>query len=273
MKEYFSITRPINGAMGFLATFLSAFIGNDLFYKSYLLQVFLAAIVVFLVTAGGNVLNDIMDADSDKVNHPERPIPAGKLTSTKASYYFFLLFAVPVIISGLFLPLISFIIVLAAEALLVLYEMKTKRLGLTGNVSISILVGLIFIFGGTAVNSVLKMLLLFLMAALATLSREVIKDMEDIKGDVGRKTFPRVHGVGSAYYLSLASIVAAILISYLPYYLSIFTYLYLIPVALSDAIFLFSAFTAKNDPSRSQKYSKIAMIVGLVAFASGAFSI
>ena len=271
MKGYFRITRPVNGTMGLLATFLSAFIGNAVFYKSYLIQVILAAVVVFLVTSGGNVLNDILDADTDKINHPGRPIASGSISPRNASYYFFLLFALPVAVAGLFLPFVSLLIVLVAEALLVTYELRTKGSGLAGNVSISILVGLIFIFGGTVVNSVLRMVLLFLMASLATVSRELIKDIEDIKGDVGRTTFPKRYGIDAAYYLSFACIVVAISISYLPYHLGIFSYAYLIPVAVADAVFVFSAAVARSKPTVGQRLSKIAMIIGLVAFASGAF--
>ncbi|MCL4315147.1 MAG: UbiA family prenyltransferase [Candidatus Thermoplasmatota archaeon] len=269
MNPYLSILRPVNAVMGFVATIISAFIGYDLFFRHHLLAVIAAGIVVMLVIGGGNILNDIVDFQTDKVNHPERPIASGRIGLKAASYYFFLLFSLAVAISGLVLSFYSFMVVIIAEGLLVLYEFRAKGMGLAGNTIISILVGLIFIFGGLAVNAVLKMIILFVMATLANLSREIIKDIQDIHGDVDRKTFPKTHGIDAAFYLSLAMIIVAVSISYLPYYFSIFSYYYLVFVIVSDALFIYSALGAKHSPGVSQQISKTAMIVGLLAFAMG----
>lgn len=269
MNPYISILRPINGVMGFVATIISAFIGYDLFFRHHLLSAVIAGIVVLLVIGGGNVLNDIVDFQTDRINHPERPVASEKIGLTAASYYFFLLFSLAVVLAGLFLSIYSFLVVIIAEGLLVAYEFRAKSMGLAGNAIISILVGLIFIFGGLAVNAIFKMIILFVMASLANLSREIIKDIQDINGDLDRMTFPRTHGINSAFYLSFAAIILAVAISYLPYYLSIFSYYYLIVVVISDALFLYSALGAKRSPKTSQQISKAAMIIGLLAFTVG----
>ena len=35
-------------------------------------------------TAGGNALNDVYDRETDRVNHPERPLPAGEVSVSSA---------------------------------------------------------------------------------------------------------------------------------------------------------------------------------------------
>ncbi|MEM3676023.1 MAG: UbiA family prenyltransferase, partial [Thermoplasmataceae archaeon] len=156
-----------------------------------------------------------------------------------------------------------------AEAFLISYELRTKKLGLSGNITISILVGLIFVFGGVAVGVIDRMLILFAMATLANFSREIIKDIEDMKGDVDRRTFPRLHGVRKSAIIAGSAVGAAIAISFVPYFLSIFSIYYVYAVVVSDIFFLISAGLITRDAKKSQNVSKLAMVIGLVSFAVG----
>ncbi len=269
MNPWLKIMRPVNGIMGIVATVISGFIGAGFNLPSHLYAVLAASISVFLVTSGGNIINDIVDIETDRVNHPQRPIVTGRISTGAAKAAFSLFFAVAVVVSGIFISLYALAVVILAEAFLGLYETRTKKMGLTGNVMVSVLVGLIFIFGGIAVNSIGKMLILFAMATLANLSREIIKDIEDIEGDVDRATLPKSIGVRGAATVAIASIAIAVSFSYLPYYLGIFTLYYLAIVAVSDVLFIASAVTIIRNPGISQQVSKLAMIVGLLSFAVG----
>ena len=264
MNPWIKILRPVNGAMGVIGTFTSGFIGSGLHFVHFIFYIAVAAIAVFLVTSGGNIINDVVDVDTDRINHPDRPMVTGRITRRSAIAAVIVLFVGALIISAVLISLISASVVVLAEVFLMVYELRTKRLGLTGNVMISVLVGLIFIFGGIAVNSIRSMLILFAMATLANLSREIIKDIEDVKGDVDRITLPKKHGVTFAAYLAAASVVIAVIISYFPYYFGIFTAFYLIPVAVSDALFILSIVYIMKNPKNSQQISKTAMIVGLI---------
>jgi geranylgeranylglycerol-phosphate geranylgeranyltransferase len=138
------------------------------------------------------------------INHPNRPIPSGQIPLRSARIYAYLMFILPVALVmpytlvGVYSPFIL-VIVIAAELLLISYETRTKNLGLSGNATVSALVGLIFIYGGMAVGAVSPMIILFILATLSNFSREIIKDIEDIKGDIGRTTFPKIHGVTHDY--------------------------------------------------------------------------
>lgn len=268
MNQWIKITRPLNGAMGFVATWVSGLIGAGLSITGFFVPVLFASITVFLVTSGGNIINDIVDVESDRINHPQRPLVVGEISMPQAKGFAAAVFIAGLVFSMIFVSLIAFLVVVLAESLLVAYELSLKKKGFVGNVSISVLVGLIFIFGGIAVNSTYRMLILFVMATLANLSREVIKDIEDMKGDLDRVTLPRKYGVGPAIAVAIGSISTAVAISYLPYYLGIFAIPYLAAVAVADILFVISAVKI-NDPHTSQNISKLAMIVGLVSFTIG----
>ncbi len=269
MNSWLRIVRPINGVMGIVATIISGFIGVGLSLPSHLYPLLGASAAVFFVTSGGNIINDYVDVETDRINHPDRPLVTGTISKESARIVFIILFAVSIIISAIFISLTALVVVILAEAFLGLYEFRTKKMGFIGNVMISLLVGLIFVFGGIAVDSVNRMIILFIMATLANLSREIIKDIEDVEGDVDRKTLPKSVGVKPAAIIAAVSVLIAVSFSYLPYYFGIFHLYYLLIVAVSDALFIVSAITIIRNPEFSQQVSKFAMIIGLLSFAVG----
>lgn len=271
MKEWIGILRPVNGVMGIVATWISAFIGVGTDLTHYLVAVTAGSLVVFLVTSAGNILNDYLDVETDRVNHPGRPLVTGTISKGSALLASVILFLAAPVLSYFFISILALLIVGVAEGMLVLYEARTKGIGLSGNASISILVGLIFIFGGICVSSLDRMILLFGMASLTNFSREIIKDIQDMSGDMDRKTFPMTHGVRMAELVSAASVAIAIAISFLPYYYGIFGMFYLIIVIPTDIIFIISISYLKVSAGRSQQVSKLAMIMGLVSFAVGGY--
>lgn len=269
MNPWLKIIRPVNGVMGVLATLISGFIGSGLHFLDFIRFIIIAAVAVFLVTSGGNIINDVVDVETDRINHPQRPLVTGQISSNSAKTVVILMFVTAIATSALLISPLAGAVVVIAEAFLLGYELKTKMLGLSGNVMISVLVGLIFIFGGIAVRSVDRMIILFLMATLANLSREIIKDIQDIRGDIDRMTLPKKRGVKFAAYFAAISVILAVIISYFPYYLKIFGIYYLISVAFADAMFIVSAVMIMKNPEMSQQFSKFSMILGLISFAVG----
>lgn len=269
MNPWIRLIRPVNALMGFVATYISALVGIGLSIEGRLFPVTVAAACVFLVTGGGNIINDISDVETDRINHPTRPIASGKISVRAGTYFAIVLFTAPVILSILFLPYLATLIVALAIITLVAYEERLKKLGLTGNLAISVLVGLIFIFGGISVESIERMVPLFFMAFLTNTSRELAKDIEDMEGDVDRNTFPKKYGTASASILAAILTLLGISISYLPYYIGFFGPVYLAIVLVADGIFVLSIVFLRSNAKLSQNFFKIAMICGLVAFTVG----
>ncbi|MGD0719249.1 MAG: UbiA family prenyltransferase, partial [Thermoplasmata archaeon] len=51
---------------------------------SFWIAVLLAAISTACITAAGNVLNDVRDIDTDRTNHPDRPLVQGSISLPQA---------------------------------------------------------------------------------------------------------------------------------------------------------------------------------------------
>jgi geranylgeranylglycerol-phosphate geranylgeranyltransferase len=261
--------RPVNAIMAVLGTFISSLVAIGLSVEFHLLIISIAAIVVFLVLSGGNIMNDVLDVESDKINHPERPIPSGHISRRFATYLFISCYLLAVILASIFLPFYGVIISLLAIALLVYYETKGKYQGLPGNLTVSLLIGLIFLFGGVIFNEVSRTILLFFLATFSNASRELIKDVQDMNGDVDRKTFPRTYGRNAALNLSSVFIIITLGFSVLPYYFKIFGVYYLISVLFCDFFFLVTFFSQYRSAKEGQQFSKISMILGLISFTIG----
>jgi len=238
----------------------------------------LAGVSTALITAGGNVLNDLLDLEGDRVNHPDRPLVTGEISVGSARALAVILFvggtlvAVPVAFSE---PLVAAILA-AAILLLVAYEFRFKRVGFLGNLVVAFLTGMVFLYGGAAAGNAVVLLPFAAMAFLATLSREVIKDMEDIAGDVTRSTFPKTYGMNAATGLARAAVVGGIVLSFVPlaWFVALASWvgiIYVVLVGAADAIFGVSIGYLPDRLHYEQTMSKVAMTVALFAFLVVAF--
>jgi geranylgeranylglycerol-phosphate geranylgeranyltransferase len=242
------------------------------------LALVLAAFSTAFVTAGGNVVNDILDRESDRVNHPDRPLVTGAISLLAARWTAVglliaaVVVAVPVI---LLRPLVGALLAVALIALLS-YEFRFKSAGFGGNLLVAFLTGLVFLYGGAAAGMPIAVLPFGFMAFFATLSREVIKDMEDLAGDVNRRTLPRIRGMPFSGLVARASVGTALALSAVPLFIllpldSVAGIMYAALVLVADALFVVSVFWLPARLHTEQTVSKGAMAVALLAFLAVAF--
>ena len=220
-----------------------------------------AALVASLAVAGGNAINDYFDRDIDKINNKHRPIPSKQVPPRIVFYYSFIMFALAVIVACLFLPTTCLIIALFNIFLLILYSWKLKRkFALLSNLTISYLTASVFIFGHLATSSNKWGLYLAIPTFLCILSREVVKDLEDMKGDMlGKKTLPLIIGKAKAsllakIFLILAWLSLTVLCHSAPCERLFFIALIPITYFIGSAI----ACMTLSDYSKSQNYIKYA---------------
>ena len=264
------MTRPLNCLMGAVGVLLASVIcvgldGLDRFAD----EIVMSMAVVVLFTAAGNYLNDYFDREVDKRAHPGRPIPRGTVRASNALTISLCLFASTAVL-GWTIGLTSFLIVLTSIVIMSAYEVLLKSEGFAGNLAISWLTGALFLFGGAAVDALDLAWILALLAFLATLGRELIKDVQDVEGDKGhRRTLPMRLGPRVAGSVASASLLGAVALSPMPYLLSLLDTWYLPVVAVADAIFIYSAMIHFADPGRGQRMTKLAMACALVAFLIG----
>ncbi|MFQ6071155.1 MAG: UbiA family prenyltransferase [Methanosarcinales archaeon] len=137
------------------------------------------------------------------------------------------------------------------------------------------LVGSTFLFGGAVfgIEGIKVISVLFMLSMLATISREIIKDIEDLIGDrdLGAITLPVLYGnKKSAIIASIFGFIAVIL-SPLPYVQNLFEIKYLFIVAVADICFCLAIaqLLIKKSPKKSSFFLKLAMFIALIAFVIG----
>ncbi len=267
---YLRLFRLGNCVMGAFGTLLAAVVCAGLEnIEDFAVQVAYSMSVVIAFTAAGNSLNDYFDREVDKVAHPKRPIPTGAVTPSGALIVAVLLFAFALALSFM-INLWSVAIVVTSIAVMVGYERLLKAEGIAGNLAISWLTVALFLFGGAAVERYDLAWILAALAFLATLGREIVKDIQDIEGDRGsRLTLPMRIGIRRAGILASLGFLAAVALSPAPYLLDLLSFWYVPAVAVADAIFIYCALILFREPEKGQKVAKLAMLVALLAFLVG----
>lgn len=238
------------------------------------LNALLVFLVVFLVSGAGNAINDYFDIKIDSINRPERPIPSGRVKAKEALYFSFLLFTLGTLLA-FSINSICGLIALFNSLLLIFYAKTLKGTPFLGNLSIGYLTGSVFLFGASVFGAagIEALSVLFLLAALAITAREIVKDIEDMEGDSqeGADTLPLRIGAKKAGYLAVLIGLLAVILSPLPYFMSILGVRYLYIVFLADLGFLAAIIQllVRDNPTKSSKMFKIAMLFALIAFIAG----
>ena len=271
MGGFLALLRPGNGVVAAVAVVTGGIValrtdGTAVPAGPYALL--LGAAAAFTFTGAGNALNDYLDRDIDKKAHPDRPVPSGRVSPGEARGISAGLFGASLLFAAL-VSLTALAFVAGLVVLMLAYEWRLKAAGFGGNIAIGLLSGVTFAFGGLAANNIGPTLSLAAVGVVASVGREVAKDIQDMAGDEGRKTLPQRIGAGRASEVSAFATLIAIGLSPVPYFFAPLGVLYLPFIAIADAIFFYAALVVSAEPRRSQELSKIGMAIATVAFALG----
>lgn len=192
----------------------------------------LLVISMVLIQAGGYVINDIFDMEIDAINKPEKQI-VGKVFTEKQCNLFYLVLTIIGLACALAASVMAlgnkFITIFACMALLACllysYSSRYKKKLVIGNIIVSLSVAfavfvpwlfemiyiskheLLLITMQPLMRISLRFVLIYTaFAFLMTLIREIVKDMQDMKGD-GRshcRTIPIVWGMTVAQIIVIA---------------------------------------------------------------------
>lgn len=272
VRGYVELTRPLNAFVAGVLTFVGAFVAGGALAHPLLAGA--AVVATWLATAAGNAVNDYFDRDIDRINAPDRPIPRGAVSAQGALVYSAVLF-VGAVVFALLLPLLAIAIAAINLVALVAYTRVFKGLPGAGNAVVAYLGGSTFLFGAAAVGDVRAGGVLFVLAALSTFTREIVKDVEDIEGDraEGLRTLPIVVGERPALLVAGFVLVVAVAASPLPYLWGIFGLPYLLVVVPADAVMLVAAALAFGDPTTGQRLLKYGMFLAATAFVVGRLAV
>lgn len=206
-------------------------------------EMILGFLSVFLISATSLILNDYFDLESDKINAPERPLPAGLVTKRDVVL---LSYGVTILgfVTSFLLSFQALLVVIFVWAVGFLYNWHFKKTGLLGNLMVSFSVGMTFIFGGMAVDRPFEMVVWFfgIFALLINAGEEIAADAMDVAGDrkAGSRSLPVLFGRENAIRISASIFFLVIVISFLPFLLRWMEWLYAIPFLFMDGVILFS---------------------------------
>lgn len=236
-------------------------------------RLFLLSFSTILIAAGGYSINDYYDVKIDLINKPERVV-VGKVLSRRTVLFLHTLLTVTGIAIGFLLAWYLGVVHFASAFLLWLYSNALKRLPFVGNFTVATLTGL-----SVGVVNLLHFPLLAtvtiyaLFAFFMTLIREIIKDMEDLKGDntFGCRTLPIVWGIRTTKFfiylliLVFALTVVVVHVAIKPLPVTFFVGFLLFPMGLLVA-WLIRADT-RRDFYRLSQFSKLIMLAGIFSMA------
>ena len=217
LAGFIAITRPINSFVAGLAAIVAYLIDTGTVIPESLLLFFIVA----LITADGTVINDFFDAEIDAINRPDRPIPSGEVSRGDARRFAVTLFLAGILVS-FFTNSLCIGIAIFNTLLLIAYAAKLKSTPLIGNIVVAYISASIFLFGG-ALNGLDGLIRIIPIAAItffAMLSRELLKDAEDVEGDRagGADTVPIRIGIKKTSEFALIATVLAVAASFIPYF-------------------------------------------------------
>jgi len=266
LSGFLIITRPINSCVAGLAAIVAYLIDTG----TVIPETLLLFAVVALITSAGNVINDFFDAKIDGINRPDRPIPSGIISRGAARGFAVTLFLAGILVS-FFTNTLCIGLAVINSLLLIAYAAKLKSTPLVGNLAVAYLTASIFLFGGAfnGWTGLIHIIPIAVITFFAMVSRELLKDAEDIEGDIagGAETVPIRIGIRKTAAFSLIITFFAVAASFIPYFW--WGIWYLGGILVVDAIILFAASRGLQcETSSCLKASKASTLLKAGMFAS-----
>ena len=195
------------------------------------------------------VVNDVVDREIDAVNEPKRPIPSG-LVSVGQAWVFLVLLGVLGFGFALAVNLECLLLAVVAWLLVMLYSVWGKRAGFLGNLLVSAVVVVPFVYGGFVVGRGFggASFLAVAIAFLAVTGREVTKGIADVEGDrrAGVKTLAVRFGARFAAVVAVVFFVCAVVLSVLPLSLGLVSFWFVPFVLVCDGGLVVSSFFVRS---------------------------
>ena len=275
MKPFLRLIRWPNLVMVVLTQYLTRvfLVGNPSDWQHFILEPQLILIVVstVLIAAAGYIINDYFDVKIDLINKPDRVV-VGRYLPRRHAMLLHQSLSVAGVMLGLLVSKWVFLFNGFCITLLWLYSERLKRQPFIGNFVVALLSALtLLVFVVCHPNNPELIGTYAIFAFFITLIREIIKDMEDLKGDAthGCKTLPILWGVrptkGFVYVLiALLGASVCIMARWLgSMYLGVVVGAVMLP-ALGWLTYQLARADTKHDFGRLSAFCKIIMLVGIL---------
>ena len=258
----------------------------------------LLVVSTVFIAAAGNIINDYFDVRADRINRPKKVV-IGRSIKRRWAIVLHWIFNIIAVLIGLYLSWLFksvqlLLILFTATVLLWWYSVSLKKKPIIGNVVVSLLSVLVLYLSLLLVElefpianmldvslidkvffvPIFRVVFAFMICAfMQNLAREIVKDVEDVKGDLAirAKTLPMLIGGKKALQL-----VALLVLIFPVYYfvnvvftISNFNWLKGMPItlaALMNLVIVIIVFVAKEETvvRISKVLLKLSMVLGLL---------
>ena len=269
IRNIFSLIRGYNVTLSGISVLIASYLLDSFF----LYKTLEASILVMSAMALGNIMNDFLDIESDKINHPNRVLASNKLTANDA-IFLFLLVAIILLYFSTYLSLKALLFLyLLILPLLFSYNLYLKKLPVIGNLIVSLLLGSIFLFTELSLlNSIESLLVPFFLVSVFSFVREMIKDMQDYTGDMhaGMYTLPIIVGKKKMNFIILCSLLILIILLIFPFIFWDYNFKYLllllifIEIPLIYSLILLIKYPSKKTYGLLANLLKVLTLGGLI---------
>ncbi len=274
-RGFFKLVRPLNLLILVLTQYtLKIFLIDENVQFWFNLgdhRLFLLSLMTTLIAAAGYIINDYYDIKIDTVNKPQEVV-VGKILKRRValgSHFGLNIFALFI---AAYLGIKVFAIAISSAFLLWFYSNHLKRLPLLGNVTVAYLTAMAVVVIAVYFPHNQPAVYMFAMFAFfISLIREIIKDMEDVRGDAyfGCRTLPIVWGIRKTkqvvytFFFIFCIIILSTYISF-PNQFALYLYLVVLPPLLWFFIRLMRADTRKDFRFLSN-LCKAIMVLGILS--------
>jgi geranylgeranylglycerol-phosphate geranylgeranyltransferase len=286
-SDKWALFRGSNVVVGALTVPVGALMVASSFTNAEWLVIGLHSLCVAFFMGAWNTFNDVMDIEADTINHPNRPLPSGRVTETEAKAMGRALFLLSIIclLVAMFVSarstdylgdwIVSIVIWFVAFLLMFHYEMVVpasfmlKHKGIWGNLAVSVLVGVVIVFGAAAVGKWDTPLVWVVgaSAALANAAREIVKDVEDVEGDSERETLTMKVGANKARAYAQGFVILSLIPLMLPYGLEWLPMGFLVlQVPAMMVLLTVKPRLFRGEDHAAQRSLRLGMVLGLLGF-------
>lgn len=241
--------------------------------KIYDVRLFLLTTSTTIIAAAGYIINDYYDIKIDLINKPERVV-IGKEVARRYALLFHSVLSFVGVAIGVFLNWKLGVVNFLSSFLLWWYSNDLKRQPFIGNFVVALLTGLSIYLINILYQIHQPLVVIYSIFAFGmTLIREIVKDMEDFKGDntFGCKTLPIIWGNRKTkflIYFLMAGLFSSVI--YINQVYQQLPLLYFGVFLFVPLLFLFTRLVradTKKDFYYLSQWCKVIILLGIVSMA------
>jgi len=233
--------------------------------------IYLLSFSTVCIAAAGYIINDYFDVKIDLINKPERVV-IGRYLKRRVAIGTHQILSVVGCLIGLYLSKWVFLLDVVSVSLLWFYSAWLKREPFIGNVVIALLTAFSLLVLAVYYRKNAEIILIYALFSFGiSLVREIIKDMQDIRGDArfGCRTLPIIWGLRRTKYLLYVLIASFIMTLFLiandlgNQHLSIIFLLLLIPITWLTYRLVYA--DKRRDFGYLSNLCKVIMLIGIAS--------